>query len=422
MVWGNRDQTRVPRCDEVPGPPKAVPDGGTDTKIESIDRSREYSRRLQELSRVARQLKDDPDSVPDSAAARVVGEFLAHPRVGGAYASGLARAGKVIVTAELSPSHVHNFSIEREQKSELIKWLLRHGHTADPAALSEEAFQFALHRSEWTDLVRSSVVRHGASGVTDSQLRHLAFGVEGTERAGTFVSELSQRDEGQARELLSAHFEATVDRQTPIPLLDAAADLGLDDVYRQRLAASLSRWRPDKDDIDTLAALVDRGRAASQHDRVLLAVSRWLRKADWDTVPADRRNLVAAAIEAMLERDGPGSREAVITYRKHIYPAESLYGISPAIYDAADAAGDPEVADDVVRVFNLGDPDQASLDEIVLAAHAAERDEQWDEAFNLWKQALSESDDSQLYRYAIDNRLETLRLESAEALAASRCL
>lgn len=266
------------------------------------------AKHLQRLTELERRTPDSATEIDLSSVIGVLRDFLTEARPGGGYVSGLYLAGRLIVRFGVTSSNLPELDVERQPQQQVLTWLLQQGATG----LSADEFAYCLDRSEWRSLVVATVANidsANACGLTDDQLEDLASGQVPTDR----VVPLSQCLRGgglssASNKLVENHFEASVDFHEPPTVLREADETGVLERFPERITASLSRWRPD-DDVDDLQTLAELGCKHGQYDAVVLAVNRWLRARDWETVPDEQRTLVARAIEARIERAGAGDAD-----------------------------------------------------------------------------------------------------------------
>jgi tetratricopeptide (TPR) repeat protein len=412
MPRGNGDQ---PPPRRFGGSKTTWTDGGVASESTSLAESLSYSRSLQRLTAAERRTAEDDSNLDPESLAEAVSSFLSSTDTGSAYRSGVRMATQVAARGGLTATRFVDVDIGLSPEAELFDWVLANNAGESPE-LSAEAFEFCLGRREWRRLLLDLVSRdRDGVALTDEQLVTL---VTPRDRpTHPLVDTLVARGlTEEAEEFLTTYFDASVDRRETAALLSTAADLGFEEEVRTRLRVSLHRWRSD-DSVAELKRLVRLGRSYDRHDAVLRAVDRCLRNAGWETVPAEHQELVTGAVDALIHRDGHGVDDALILYRTHLYPADSLHDIAPDLYDAAEAAGDEDIVQDVLSAYDVTtEVTDDDVRDAVLAARVMERRGQWEEAYETWTQILEEAPTDERYEQAIDNRLQVLRLEDAESL------
>jgi hypothetical protein len=388
-------------------------DGGTVPTADSLAYSRSLRRVVEAERRTARSADVDRNE-----SIQAVRSFLSASHTGAAYRSGLRASAQLIVRGGVPGSELGDVTVDRDPESDLIAWLLANNAGSDPE-LSEEAFAFCRERDEWFRILETAVRRDGASvALADDRLVELlsddrtALPVE---RRLRLLLDRDLRD--SASELLAARIEGSVDPRESVATIRIAEELGFDEAVTTLVGTGLRRWRRG-DDVDELVGLAELGRREGLYDEVLCAVERWSRGADEETLPADRRPLLAATVDALIHREGAGASDALIFYRRHLYPADSLDGIGPDLYEVADEAGEESIAEDVLDAYGAGDATAASEDprDAVMAARAAERRDRWDDAYDIWTRVIEADPTVDRFRRAIENRLRVLAVEEATDL------
>lgn len=405
---GDAGQSRPAPDDDL------LADGGGASESIPITDSLMYARNLKDLAALERRSASGTDDVDPARVGSTVDSFLSSPYVGGAHRSGLRIATRLTLRFDIGQAQVREFSVTREPEASVVRWALA-AHGSQHATLPAEAFDFCIDRSQWQRVLVEAVERQGSSvRLTDEQLGTLADTIDASEEVRAFLNPLRERGlESEARTLLERYFDGSVDESEPVRLLRAADELGLDGPFRERLATSLRRWRPD-DGTAELERLVEFGRREGLNDEVLTAVERWLLATDADPVPREHRSLVAAAVEALIERSGPGTREAITLYRRHLYGSDSVFGIESDLLDVAESVGDDDVASDVLAAADPELEDEIrDVREAELAAKVAEREERWDDAYDVWRRILETAPTQSRFERAIENRLRIRRLDAA---------
>lgn len=418
MQSGNKTHSPPETWADNRGTYRLVPDGGTQSKRITTDESIQYSRSLERLSNVARATFADRPTPDDDTLVQSIRSFLTQPYTGSAYRSGLRAAIHIATEAELTPNQFEGIEIERSPEASLFRWTLENNTGSNPE-LPSDAFEFCMDRAEWRTLLENLVVRdRAAAGLSDGQVTELFDAQAPVKRPGPFVETLRARDRAdEARTILEVYFEETTDSQESAAVLAAAKELGIESGNKERIRASLHRWRPD-DGVGELASLVKLGRDERLHNAILMAVERWLRTFDDGPVPDEHRALLTAAVDALVHREGKGNAEAILLYRRYLYPADSLLGIGPDLYDVATAVGDDEVASDVLAAYDLEESASSfdNIDDAVLKARVMERREAWADAYDIWQEILDRSPSEEFFIQAIENRLQVLELDDAADL------
>ncbi|ELZ39679.1 hypothetical protein C463_16926 [Halorubrum californiense DSM 19288] len=388
-------------------------DGGTIPTVDSLAYSRSL-RRVVEAERKAARSAD----VDRNESIHAVRSFLSAPHTGAAYRSGLRAAAQLIVRGGFPASELGDVTVDRDPESDLIAWLLANNAGSDPE-LPAEAFAFCRERDEWFRILETAVRRDGASvALADDRLFELLSDDRTdlpVERRLRLLLDRELRD--SASELFAARIEDSVDPRESVATVRIAEELGLDEAVTELVGTGLRRWRRG-DDVDELVGLAEFGRREGLYDEVLCAVERWSRGADEETLPADHRPLLAAAVDALIHREGAGASDALIFYRRHLYPADSLDGIGPDLYEVADEAGEESIAEDVLDAYGAGDATADSEDprDAALAARAAERRDRWDDAYDIWTRVIETEPTVDRFQRAIENRLRVLAVEEATDL------
>lgn len=388
-------------------------DGGTVPTADSLA----YSRSLRRVAEAERKTARS-EAVDRSELLQAVRSFLSAPHTGAAYRSGLRATAQLIVRGGLPASELGDVTVDRDPEAELIAWLLANNAGSDPE-LSAEAFAFCRRRDEWFRVLETAVRRDGASvALADDRLVELLS----DERTGLPIERrlrlLLDRDlRDPASELLAERIESPVRPRESVATVRIAEELGFDEAVTELVGTGLRRWRRD-DDVDELVGLAELGRREGLYDEVLCAVERWSRGADEGAIPAERRSLLAATVDALIHREGTGASDALTFYRRHLYPADSLDGIGPDLYEVADEAGEDSIAEDVLDAYG---PVDASADvedprNAVMAARAAERRDRWDDAYEIWTRVVETDPTVDRFRRAIENRLRVLAVEEATEL------
>lgn len=409
----NYTETRLDDRSEA----RRVTDGGVAATRPPIEESRTYSDVLATLNELDRQLSSD--SIDRGRLVQAIRQYVSMEYHGGGYVSGLTKAARLIQHGDVTTDEVSDVAVSVEPYDEILRWSLHANGTQSVDPLSEEAFAFCADRAELRRFLLGAVDRERSDvGLTDEQVVTLA---ERSTRPYPVVSLTETlRERGlpdQARAVMSRYFESLTGVSESVRLLRIASELEMTEVYRDRLRASLNRWQPG-DGVDRLESLVDLGREAQLYDSVLLAVKRWLRANDRETVPEERRGLLAAAVAALLRGERTGRRDAIILYRQHLYPSTRLYGLGVDVYEAATSQGDDDVAADVLDAYDTESfvPGESDVETGKMAARAAEHDNRWDDAFDIWRQLLEDEPSRELFERAIENRLTVAEVEAAEAI------
>lgn len=390
-------------------------DGGVDLEPPPIESSREYAAALERLTRLDRRLRSGAEAPERQEAVQCVGRFLRLEYRGGGYVSGLVAAARLIVEFRMDTEDVPEVDVPRSPHDTLVDWCLEASTSGDSDGLGADDFDFCLARSEWRRLLLRAVEIHGASvPLTDDQLVRLSTLDVESVPVVPVANALRERERSDAAsDLVADALDDGPSLRTPVPLLVVAADLGLDDRFRRHLRGSLNRWAPDES-VDRLESLVDLGRREELHGEIVLAVERWLRECEPD--PADDNGrLVAASIEALLRGTDIGREDALELYRRYLFPASELFDIGPDVFEAANAAGRREIATDVLTAYDAETyvPGESDLETGVMAARAAERDDRWHDAFDVWSALLEDHPDPDACRTAVENRLRVGDLETA---------
>lgn len=397
---------------------RIVPDGGVQSISIPTDESTQYSRSLEQLSNVARLTFADGPTPDDGTLVGAIRSFLTQSYTGSAHRSGLRAAIHVATEAELTPDQFEDIEIAQSPEASLFRWTLEN-NTGSTPELPADAFEFCMVRDEWQTLLVNLVVRDRAAvGLSDGQLTELFDAQAPIKRPVPFVETLRARGRAdEARAILEVYFEETTGTQESAVVLAAAKELGIESGNRERIRASLHRWRPD-DGVGELTSLVKLGREERLHNAILMAIERWLRTLDDGPVSDEHRTLLTAAVDALVHRDGTGNSEAVLLYRRYLYPAESLQGIGPDLYNVATEVGDDEVASDVLTAYDLEESASSfdNIDNAVLKARVMERREAWADAYELWQEILDHSPSEEFFGQAIENRLQVLELDNAADL------
>jgi hypothetical protein len=389
-------------------------DGGTTT----ASKHQQYATVLKTLLELERQTRKSSTTVAPGRITTTVDEFLRVPRSGSGYTSGLYIAGRLIVRHDIEVTDIQQVAVEREPERELLLWVLQRNVEDDPPELSDEAFTYCIERSEWRRLLCQAGANTSAeNGLSDNQLETLAVEAATADTFLPLVRQLRRRGLTDAGcDALSGHFEAKVDRCETAELLQEVDEYDFLDQFTERLAATIGGWKPE-DGPAELETLAEFGCEYEQYNEVLLAVTRWLRASDWETVPDQHCSLVARGIEALLHREGPGASEALSLYRRHIYPADALHGLGTTLYQTAKAADATDVTDDILRVYDQeGEMERETAADTKLAAEVAEENDRWDEAFRLWAEVIDEEPRRDAISRAIETRLVVLDLTEAERL------
>ncbi|TKX74748.1 hypothetical protein EXE46_07740 [Halorubrum sp. GN11_10-6_MGM] len=388
-------------------------DGGTVPTADSLV----YSRSLRRIVEAERETARS-ETADRSELIQAVRSFLSAPHTGAVYRSGLRATAQLIVRGGFSASELGDVTVDRDPESDLIAWLLANNAGTDPE-LSSAAFAFCRRRDEWFRILETAVRRDGASvALSDDRLVEL-LADERTEipieRRLRLLLDRDLRD--PASELLAARIESSVDSRESVETIRIAEELGFHDAVTTLVGTGLRRWRRG-DDVDELVGLTELGRREGLYDEVLCAVERWSRGADEWTIPAAHRPLLAATVDSLIHREGAGASDALIFYRRHLYPADSLDGIGPDLYEVADEFGDASVAEDVLDAYGPVDAtaDISDPRDAVMAARAAERRDRWDDAYDLWTRVIETDPTVDRFRRAIENRLRVLAVEEATDL------
>lgn len=409
---GNRSEPHD-TVDPPEGDGRVRADGGAVPTADSLA----YSRSLRRLAEAERETARSAD-VDRSVLVQTVRSFLSAPHTGGAHRSGLRAAAQLIVRGGFSATELGDVTADRDPESDLIAWLLANNGGSDPT-LSEEAFAFCLEREEWVRVIETAVRRDGASvALDDEQLVELLADDDTELPVESRLRVLLDRDlRDAASELLADRIAESADPRESVVTIRIADDLGFDEAVTTLVGTGLRRWRRE-DEADELVGLAELGCREELYDEVLCAVERWSRGADEGAIPTDRRRLLAAAVDALIHREGAGASDAMTFYRRHLYPADSLYGIGPDMYEVADEAGEESIAEDVLDAYG---PVDASGDvedprDATMAARAAERRDRWDDAHEIWMRVLEIKPTAERFQRAIENRLRVLAVEDAREL------
>ncbi|GAB3413972.1 hypothetical protein GCM10027435_08540 [Haloparvum alkalitolerans] len=381
-----------------------------------VEGSREYATALDRLTRLDRQLGSDPESLDRPAVVQAVDRFLRVDYRGGGYASGLVEAARLIVEFRLGAEDLPDVDVPRSPHDDLLDWCLTAGRGDASGGLDADRFEFCMARSEWRRLLLRTVAIHGASvPLTDDQIARLSTLDVGSVPVVPVARALRERGRPDAAaDLVAEALDARTSLRTPVPLLAVADDLGLEERFRRHLRGSLNRWEPEQG-VDRLESLVEFGRRAECYPEIVLAVERWLRECEPDPADIDGR-LIAASIEALLCGTDTGREDALELYRTYLFPAAELFDVGPELFEAADAAGRREIATDVLTAYDAdtyvsGESDRETG---MMAARAAETDERWHDAFDVWAALLEDHPDPAVCRNAVENRLRVGDLETAE--------
>lgn len=389
-------------------------DGGVPDRTIPIQESVSRSKHLERLAELERT---DPQEVDKEEVVRSVRGFLSTTYSGSAHCTGLRIAAKLIVTHGLTRDQLGEVSIEHEPQTEVVRWALENNEK-DATHLSDSTVDFCCERREWRRILLAAVVRSGEwVALEDDQLVTLSKHVPIQERTDLLLDPLLARGlEDTAADHLEQYFEYTDDKKEPPGRLQTTSSLGFEKAYLSRLEVSLNRWRVE-DDVDTLEQLVELGRREELYDEVLSAVERWLWSADSEPTVSGKHHLLAAAVEALLCREGTGEREAVILFKRYLSSAESLTGVEPELFDAAEEAGEQPVVEDVLDAYESKPRDDLGrADEFRIAARSAERHGRWEEAYELWQRAIEEDPNDDVYERAIENRLHIREIDEADRL------
>lgn len=398
----------------VRGAPRA--DGGVELEPPPVEGSREYAAALERLTRLHRRLRSDTGSVERPQAVQCVEQFLRLEYHGGGYVSGLVHAARLIVEFRMETEDLPAVDVPRSPYDALVGWCLEAGSRDASGGLDADDFDFCMKRSEWRQLLLRAVEIHGASvRLIDDQLVRLSTLEVESVPVVPVANALRERDQSEAAaDLVAGALDGRTSLRTPVPLLTVAADLGLDDRFRRHLRGSLNRWAPDQG-VDRLELLVDLGRREEFHGEIVLAVERWIRECEPD--PSDHNGrLIAASIGSLLRGTDTGRDDALELYRTYLFPAAELFDIGPDVFEAANAAGRREVATDVLTAYDAETyvPGESDLETGMMAARAAEKDDRWHDAFDVWSALLEDHPDPDVCRTAIENRLRVGDLETAE--------
>jgi len=391
-------------------------DGGVDIEPPSIEDSREYAAILERLTELDRRLRSNPESLERSQVVQCVREYLALDYQGGGYLSGLVKAVRLIVHYQIETNDLSGFNVPRSPHEELIEWCLSLDRGGGSEPLDSDHFEFCLDRSEWHQVLIRAMESHGAKvPLTDDQLVRLSTADIDSLSVVHTASILEEREQSDAAtKLIERAFDSTTSLQTPVPLLEAATNLGLEQQFRRHLRGSLNRWGPDQG-VARLESLVELGRQEELYSEIVLAVERWLRECEPQPTDENGR-LIAASIEALLRGTDTGRDDALELYQRYLYPADDVFDIGSDLFEAADAAGRPEISEDVLAAYNTDSfvPGESDLETGMMAAKSAEQSDHWHDAFDIWSTLLEEYDDPLVCRNAIENRLRSGDLETAE--------
>jgi len=391
-------------------------DGGTSLEPPPLEQSRAFSGTLQELNRAIRTLYSESDSLPRTRAIELTNDFLSHEYTGGGYVSGLVKAAQLIVHFEIQDDDITNRNVLHSPEDTLIAWCLELDDRATDNPLGDTEFAYCLNRSEWQEILIASVDIHGPSvPLSTDQITRLSGSDTDAVSIVQFASILQERgSDNQARQLLQDDLESRPSLQIPLDFLELAAELNLEDHFRQYLRGSLIRWHPD-DGIDRLASLVEMAREESLYAEIIVSIERWLRDTDQSPDP-DNTQLIAALIEALLKHKETGREDALELYRTHIYPSEELYGIGSSVFEAATESGQEAVADDIIAAFDPDSfvPGESDKETGIMAARVAEHEDRWYGAFEIWTSLLEETSDQSICQHVIDNRLQANTLDRIE--------